>query len=77
MSFVFLFFLQNFDIYKQALEFQSEDKPCLVARSKCFLKLGRASEALEDAETSLKDDNKYYRVSYISDCDTQFTKRFI
>ena len=47
----------------QALEFQSDDKSCLVARSKCYLQLGEASPALQDAEASLKEDKKFHRVS--------------
>lgn len=47
----------------QALDLQPEDKSCLVARSKCYLQLGEASSALEDAEASLKEDKKYHRVS--------------
>lgn len=33
-----------------------------MARSKCYLQLGEASSALEDAEASLKEDKKYHRV---------------
>ena len=46
----------------QALEFQPEDKSCLVARSKCYLQLGELSAALQDAEASLKEDKKYHKV---------------
>ena len=46
----------------QALEFQPEDKSCLVARSKCHLQLGDAAAALKDAEESLKEDKKYHKV---------------
>ena len=46
----------------KALELQPEDKSCFVARSKCYLQLGDASAALQDAETSLKEDKKYHRV---------------
>lgn len=34
-----------------------------MARSKCHLQLGDATSALEDAEASLKEDDKYHRVS--------------
>ena len=50
----------------QALEFQPEDKLCLVARSRCHLRLGDATEALKDAEESLKEDQKYHKVSIAS-----------
>ena len=46
----------------QALEFEPEDKLCLVARSKCYLRVGNATEALKDAEESLKEDQKYHKV---------------
>lgn len=57
-----------FDLYSsssQALEFRNEDQACLVARSKCYLQLGSTKAALEDAESSLKDDAKYHRVNDI------------
>lgn len=47
----------------QALEFQPEDRACLVARSKCYLQLGDTTAALKDAEASLKEDSKYHGVS--------------
>ena len=49
-------------IILQALDIQSNDKSCLVARSKCYLQLGSAEAALQDAEASLKDDKNYHRV---------------
>ncbi len=49
----------------QALEFEPEDKLCLVARSKCYLRVGNATEALKDAEESLKEDQKYHKVQYL------------
>lgn len=50
-------------LHFQALEFQPDDRPCLVERSKCYLQLGDMTAALADAEASLKDDKKYHRVS--------------
>jgi len=47
--------------YSIALEIQPEDKNCLVARSRCHLKLGDADSALKDAETSLKDANDFVK----------------
>lgn len=35
-----------------------------VARSKCYIQLGLPKKALQDAERTLKDDDKYYRVSW-------------
>ena len=59
----------------QALDLQSEDKSCLVARSKCYLQLGEASLALEDAEASLKEDKKYHRVS--TPCPYNFLQQLL
>lgn len=58
----------------QALEFEPDDKACLVARSKCYLQQGDASNALKDAEASLKDDSKYHRVSEWMVIDTHRTR---
>ena len=35
-----------------------------VARSKCYIQLGFPKKALKDAERTLKDDDKYYRVCW-------------
>ena len=48
------------------LDIQNNDKSCLVARSKCYLQLGNAEAALQDAEASLKDDKNYHRVNFKS-----------
>nr|KAF6459556.1 tetratricopeptide repeat domain 25 [Rousettus aegyptiacus] len=39
-----------------ALHLQNGDKNCLVARSKCFLKMGELEKSLKDAEDSLQGD---------------------
>ena len=54
-------FKKAVESFTKALEFQPEDKPCLVARSKCYLQLGDATTALQDAEASLKEDKNYHR----------------
>ena len=41
------------------MELRPDDKYCLVSRAKCFLHLGSSTEALQDAETSLKDDPEF------------------
>ena len=56
--------LESFHYSTQALEFQPGERGCLVARSKCYLQLGNASSALQDAEESLKEDKKYHRGLY-------------
>lgn len=43
---------------------QLDDKACLVARSKCYLFLGDLTQALRDAEDSLKDDKLYHKGLY-------------
>jgi len=52
------------DSYTLALELQPDDKTCLVARSKCYLKLGDPQAALQDAEASLVEDKKYNKGLY-------------
>ena len=43
---------------------EPESKPCLVARSKCYLRLGDTTLALQDAEESLKEDKCYHKGLY-------------
>ncbi|XP_048221965.1 outer dynein arm-docking complex subunit 4 [Perognathus longimembris pacificus] len=42
--------------FSNALHLQDGDKNCLVARSKCYLKMGELEKSLKDAEASLKTD---------------------
>ncbi|XP_004685008.1 PREDICTED: tetratricopeptide repeat protein 25 [Condylura cristata] len=42
--------------FSNALHLQNGDKNCLVARSKCFLKMGELENSLKDAEASLHAD---------------------
>ncbi|XP_037665157.1 tetratricopeptide repeat protein 25 isoform X2 [Choloepus didactylus] len=42
--------------FSNALHLQNGDKNCLVARSKCYLKLGDLEKSLKDAEASLQGD---------------------
>ncbi|KAL1778529.1 tetratricopeptide repeat protein 25 [Sigmodon hispidus] len=42
--------------FSNALLLQSGDKNCLVARSKCYLKMGDLEKSLNDAEASLQSD---------------------
>ncbi|XP_040353487.1 outer dynein arm-docking complex subunit 4 [Herpailurus yagouaroundi] len=42
--------------FSNALHLQNGDKNCLVARSKCFLKMGELEKSLQDAEASLQGD---------------------
>ncbi|XP_066220290.1 outer dynein arm-docking complex subunit 4 isoform X2 [Saccopteryx leptura] len=42
--------------FSNALDLQNGDKNCLVARSKCFLKMGELEKSLKDAEASLQGD---------------------
>ncbi|XP_023580987.1 outer dynein arm-docking complex subunit 4 [Trichechus manatus latirostris] len=42
--------------FSNALHLQNGDKNCLVARSKCFLKMGDLENSLKDAEASLQGD---------------------
>lgn len=47
----------------QALHIQNGDKNCLVARSKCFLKMGELEKSLKDAEASLQGDPTFCKVT--------------
>ncbi|XP_006901778.1 PREDICTED: tetratricopeptide repeat protein 25 [Elephantulus edwardii] len=42
--------------FSNALHLQNGDKNCLVARSKCYLKMGDLEKSLSDAEASLQSD---------------------
>ncbi|XP_068274618.1 outer dynein arm-docking complex subunit 4 [Nyctibius grandis] len=50
--------------FNNALKLREGDKHCLVARSKCYLKLGDTENALKYAEASLKDDKTFYKGLY-------------
>lgn len=50
--------------FSNALELQPTDKHCLVARSKCSLKLGDPEAAFRDAEASLQEDGDFFRGLY-------------
>ncbi|XP_029782845.1 tetratricopeptide repeat protein 25 isoform X2 [Suricata suricatta] len=42
--------------FSNALHLQNGDKNCLVARSKCYLRMGELEKSLKDAEASLQGD---------------------
>uniref|UniRef100_F6ZC29 Outer dynein arm-docking complex subunit 4 n=1 Tax=Monodelphis domestica TaxID=13616 RepID=F6ZC29_MONDO len=45
--------------FTKALRLQVGDRNCLVARSKCYLKLGDLENSLKDVEESLKNDQTF------------------
>nr|XP_047909122.1 outer dynein arm-docking complex subunit 4 isoform X3 [Anser cygnoides] len=47
-----------------ALKLRAEDKHCLVARSKCYLRLGDTENSLKDAEASLQNDKTFSKGLY-------------
>ncbi|XP_061189173.1 outer dynein arm-docking complex subunit 4-like isoform X5 [Saccostrea echinata] len=47
------------DSFTRAIEMNPEDKKCFVTRSKCWLQLGNAENALMDAEEALRQDKEY------------------
>lgn len=49
-------FTKAIQSFTNALHLQSGDKNCLVARSKCYLKMGDLEKSLNDAEASLRND---------------------
>ncbi|NXT85366.1 TTC25 protein, partial [Zapornia atra] len=50
--------------FLQALKLRAGDKHCLVARSKCYLKLGDTENSLKDAEASLQEDKTFSKGLY-------------
>ncbi|XP_013908169.1 PREDICTED: tetratricopeptide repeat protein 25 [Thamnophis sirtalis] len=50
--------------YTYALQLQPGDRNCLVARSKCYLRLGDTQNALKDAEASLTADKEFTKGLY-------------
>ncbi|KAF1469729.1 Tetratricopeptide repeat protein 25, partial [Eudyptula minor novaehollandiae] len=47
-----------------ALKLRAGDKHCLIARSKCYLKLGDTENSLKDAEASLQNDKTFSKGLY-------------
>ncbi|KAM8945602.1 outer dynein arm-docking complex subunit 4 [Pelodytes ibericus] len=52
------------ECFSNALILQPAEKNCLVARSKCFLKLGEPESALRDAEDSLRNESDFFKGLY-------------
>ncbi|KAI3378335.1 hypothetical protein SNEBB_011084 [Seison nebaliae] len=50
--------------FSDALELKPNDKVCLVARSSCYLKLGKNYLALQDAESALEEDETFAKGLY-------------
>ncbi|XP_068023127.1 outer dynein arm-docking complex subunit 4 [Melanerpes formicivorus] len=50
--------------FSNALKLRPGDKHCLVARSKCYLRLGDTENALKDAEASLQSDKTFSKGLY-------------
>ncbi|XP_052079857.1 outer dynein arm-docking complex subunit 4-like isoform X9 [Mytilus californianus] len=50
--------------FTKALEMSTGDKNCLVTRSKCWLQLGNAENALTDSEEALREDKDFIRGLY-------------
>ncbi|NWJ09561.1 TTC25 protein, partial [Crypturellus undulatus] len=50
--------------FTNALLLRPGDKQCLVARSKCYLKLGDTENSLKDAEASLQNDKTFSKGLY-------------
>ncbi|KAG1967684.1 tetratricopeptide repeat protein [Pimephales promelas] len=57
-------YVKAIECFSMALNLQPDDKNCLVARSRCYMKLGDAESALKDAETSLKNNKNYFKGLY-------------
>jgi tetratricopeptide (TPR) repeat protein len=52
-------------IFTKALEIKPMDQHCLVQRSRCYIQIGAAKEALEDANASLQNKEDYYKGVYL------------
>ncbi|XP_036406300.1 tetratricopeptide repeat protein 25 [Megalops cyprinoides] len=57
-------YVKAIESYTTALLLQPDDKNCLVARSKCYVKMGDSANALKDAEASLKEDKEFFKGLY-------------
>ncbi|KAL2101685.1 hypothetical protein ACEWY4_003446 [Coilia grayii] len=57
-------YLKAIDSYTTALILKPDDKNCLVARSRCYVKIGDPENALRDAEASLKEDKEFFKGLY-------------
>nr|XP_055050208.1 outer dynein arm-docking complex subunit 4 isoform X3 [Misgurnus anguillicaudatus] len=57
-------YVKAIESFSTALSLQPDDKNCLVARSRCYVKLGDAERALQDAEDSLKDNKEFFKGLY-------------
>jgi tetratricopeptide (TPR) repeat protein len=56
------------EAYTKALALRPREKNALVARSRCWLKLGDPKVALEDAETILAEDPRFFKVGAVVAC---------
>ncbi|KAJ3109387.1 Tetratricopeptide repeat protein 25 [Phlyctochytrium planicorne] len=54
-------FSEAIDIFTRALEIRPTDKHCLVARSQCYIQIGAADLALQDADAALKEFPDYFK----------------
>ncbi|XP_042562392.1 outer dynein arm-docking complex subunit 4 isoform X1 [Clupea harengus] len=57
-------YVKAIESYTTALTLQTGEKNCLVARSRCFVKMGDSENALRDAEASLKEDKEFFKGLY-------------
>ncbi|MBN3296485.1 TTC25 protein, partial [Amia calva] len=57
-------YIKSIESYTTALSLQPDDKHCLVARSRCYLRMGDPGSALRDAEASLKEDRGFFKGMY-------------
>ena len=57
-------YMQAAELYSRSLEIYPNDKHCLVARSKCFQRLGKPAKALADTELALQQDENFAEAVY-------------
>ncbi|KAJ3042617.1 Tetratricopeptide repeat protein 25 [Rhizophlyctis rosea] len=54
-------YIQAIEAYTRALTIRPTDKHCLVSRSRCHIKTGSPTLALQDADSSLKEDPSFFK----------------
>lgn len=54
-------FLLGTNAFLQALRMKPTDKAALISRARCWILLGKADKALEDADKTLESDPTYYK----------------
>ncbi|KAJ1549133.1 Tetratricopeptide repeat protein 25, partial [Nowakowskiella sp. JEL0078] len=57
-------FQEAIEVYTKALGIRPGDKHCLVSRSRCFIQIGSPQLALLDADSTLQDNQEFFKGLY-------------